>query len=113
MVKCPCCNGEIILSDYDANIRGDLDLTDENIKYPNHFHLCKNAKSVDDKRINEWIQQGLKFFKEYGESVGDFYITECGDTTVVILKMDGDEEYKIYVAKNVAESYIPYSNVDF
>lgn len=103
-VKCPCCNNELILSDYNIQFKGDLTLNSNNISYPKHFYHFGDGVDVNNSVINNWIQDALKYLEE---NDSDYYTTGSGNSLVVVLRVTGDDSYNIYVAKNYSECEIP------
>lgn len=108
---CPCCGEHLILCDYDANIKGDVELTSDNIKYPDYFDTDhRNAVEIDGEKITEWIKRGIDFLRKNPDQ--QCYFTSSGDTTVHIYSMCGDEEFLIDVGKNNDTAYIQFNDND-
>lgn len=64
-------------------------------QFDDFYHFSSNHP-IDDDRINRWIREGLSHFEN--NTISNYYLTQSGDSMVVILK--DDEDYTIVVSKN-------------
>lgn len=67
-------------------------------KYPDTFWIPKNAKGLNDEEINTLLNRVVESLKKC--KAGEFSMSGTGDTMVIGLKFEDEEEY--YVCKNAA-----------
>lgn len=104
-IKCPNCGYENML-DVDG-----LTLTKDNLRFPVHyFKPSKDAVKIDDDEIDKWVRECITHLRERDDFVS---FTGCGDTMVFVFKMDGDEEYYVYVGKKGYETHVPFEDIDY
>ena len=100
---CPVCSGKAYVEDPENDRRYSLDLTIENIKFPDHFYHSTDGVDISDEEITKWVKMCLESCeKDKDEFTYAFY--EGGNTTVFVRKKE--DEYTINVCKNDYESYI-------
>lgn len=78
-VRCPHCNYEQILNE-------GIELTPQNVVYPQHFDSYANGVSIKDEEINKWIKQCLSNLNKDQ----DFALVASGNTYVMAYKSDYD-----------------------
>ena len=99
-VECPICGDKIWVEGVKTP-----NLNETNIKFPKHFyHVDEKAAKVSNEEIQSWVRESIKMVKTEGDSV---CVTGSGDTVVITIDMDGDDEYYTIVAKNYWELAIP------
>lgn len=84
---------------------GEIELTSDNVTFPQHYFCYSDGKQLKDEFINEEVRKGLKFLEKNKEE--DFVQLGSGDTDITITKYEGDGEYRITVSKNYYETFIP------
>lgn len=110
-VTCPCCKYEMEVEEFDDEAET---IYASNLKYPTHFTLSdKNfgAIEIDNEKINEWIQRGIRFLRENKEEY--YYFTGSGNTFVHIYRFDEDEEYYIVVSKDYESGEVGFEAEDY
>lgn len=102
---CPCCNTEQLseISEF------DLDLTIDNINYPQHFYDFTNGADLSDEEILDDIKRGYEYCRKNKK---DYYYCGSGNSIIFVFRLDGDEEYNIIVCKNYLEAFIPFDDED-
>lgn len=99
-VICPCCHMRINDEHFDRIV------TLDNISYPFDFYkIGDNDNEVvhlTDSDINEYIQECIKFLKEYPDEPYRYIGT--GDSLIIVFNQEG--EYNFIVAKNYEESFV-------
>ena len=114
-IKCPSCGKELMLGDYGID-RYDKEITVDNLVFPNDFyHTNKNTGAVEIKpdEIKKDIRRMIKSLRETTDRDDWFRYTSSGDTTIAVLKFDGDEEYLVFVAKDAYTTNIPFEECDY
>lgn len=99
--ECPVCGQTVYVEEWDCRL-------DENtIEFPIHFYSKDKDKAihVEDATIQNYIRKGIKWMKDHPDE--QFYFIETGDSFVVLLALDGDEEYDCYVARDVFSCEVP------
>lgn len=110
-VTCPCCDYEMSIEEFDDNA---INICASNVEYPTHFTVhSKDFKAVEisDKRINEWIQNGIEYFRQHKDEY--YWYTGSGNTWVHIYRYDGNEEYMVVVSKDYEEAEIQFEKEDY
>ena len=101
-LKCPVCRNELI-TDIDG-----VDLTSDNIKFPIHFHkMGENAVDIKDEEIQKWIRTGLRAF-EIGDAEAFYF---CGTGNALMIMLEQDDAYDIYVMKNYWDCSVSKTNI--
>lgn len=99
-VICPCCHMRINDEHFDRIV------TLDNISYPFDFYkIGDNDNEVvhlTDSDINEYIQECIKFLKEYPDEPYKYIGT--GDSLIIVFNQE--DEYNFIVAKNYEESFV-------
>lgn len=110
-ITCPCCDYEMEIEDFEDDAET---IYASNLKYPTHFTVSdKNFDAVEikDYEINQWIQKGIRFFRE---NKGEYYYyIGSGNTWVHIYRLDEDEEYYIMVSKDYESGEVEFEAEDF
>lgn len=104
-VTCPCCGKETDALDSDG-----IELTPSNVRFPVHYGTFKEGVKIENSEVDKYVR---KCIDDIREESGDWSATACGDTAVFVFKMDGDEEYWVYVGKGGYETYIPFEWCDY
>ena len=110
-VKCPCCNYEMDVEEFEDDA---IDICASNVKYPTHFTVSSKdfrAVEIPDEEINEWIQEGIQYFRENPEEYSFFM--GSGNSMVHIYKFDEDKEYYVIVSKNYESGEIEFEDDDY
>lgn len=109
-VTCPCCDYEMDVEDFDDDA---IDICASNVKYPTHFTISsKEFRAIDipDERINEWIQQGIKYFRSHKDEY--YWYIGSGNTWVHIHRYEEEEEYYVIVSKDYESGEIEFEKED-
>ena len=91
-----------------------IDICASNVNYPTHFTLYSKdfvAVEIPDKRINEWIQEGVQYFRENPEEYA--YYIGSGNTMVYMYRHTEDKEYYVIVSKDYEEGRIQFEEEDY
>ena len=97
-INCINCYKDIVIDEC-------INLTIENIQFPNHFvALSKDVANMSDKDINKWIKECLEKAEEDNIEYGTFRRAGTVNTLVIVLKYE--DEYIIYVTKDYYEASI-------
>lgn len=87
---CPRC-------EYCNEIDDSIDLTEENIKFPQHFSNSLKGVQIKDDEINAWIKRVLSMI----DKDSHFAVTGSGNTLVLAYKSYSDEnEVSVIVCNN-------------
>lgn len=109
-ITCPVCGKEVELKDEE-----DFILTENNIKFPQHFyHFSKDSGSAsvfNEENILKAVKDGIEWLRKNKEEFA--YMTTSGDMFVVVFNFSGDEDYEIYVSKDFYECTIDYGDKDY
>ena len=105
-VKCPCCGYENMIDD-------GIQLTKDNLKFPDHYFSFANGVKVSDEAVDKYVKECIEALRNSTDK--NFYATQTGtgDTHVFVFKYDGDEEYFVYVGKGGYETQVPFEDVDY
>ena len=105
-VKCPCCGYENMVDD-------GIQLTKDNLKFPDHYFSFANGIKISDEEIDRYVRECIEALRNSKDN--SFYATRTGtgDTHVFVFRYDGDEEYVVYVGKGGYETNIPFEDVDY
>ena len=105
-VKCPCCGYENMIDD-------GIQLTKDNLKFPDHYFSFANGVKVSDEAVDKYVKECIEALRNSTDK--NFYATQTGtgDTHVFVFKYDGDEEYVVYVGKGGYETNVPFEDVDY
>lgn len=96
---CPACGKRLILDEPDG-----ISLNSNNIEFPTHFMPTDtNAMDIDDVRIKTWVRNCLSRL----ETEPNRYFWQEGYGNTIVLALNLEDEYDIYVAKNYWECEIP------
>lgn len=90
---CPDC-GEWIAVDWDRHLPPT---------YPTTFSH-NNGVPLSDEEINKYVQEVVNALKDKEMKAGEFATVGCGDTMVIGLKFEDEED--IYVLKNYWEDIV-------
>lgn len=106
-VTCPCCGEDTIVLDLPGIV-----LTRDNIKFQNHFDKFGRSGKLSEisSEIEKNIQMGIDILRRDSKSA--YYFFSSGSSLVIILKMDGDEEYLIFAANEWHETSISFEKID-
>ena len=110
-IDCPLCGYGNMLEDHELSIK----LTKDNIEFPTHFHwFSKEAKAVDvcnNEYVKNNIKRAIGHFRTHDDEW--YWYTGTGNTMIFVHKLDGDEEYDIYVTPDYYEMTIPFEKEDY
>ena len=105
VVVCPCCGAEIPVCEKDVTI--------ENLVFPNDFYSFEDGVKISDKKIKDFIQEGVDYLRS-SESQDDFFwYSGTGDTHVLVHRLDGDESYNVVVSRGYYELDLQYDDADY
>lgn len=90
-VDCPKCHSDVYTDEIEP-----IDITINNIEFPDHFSKFGKGREIGDGTIQAWIDGALKWFKENPNE--PFYIHASGNARVIVLNFD--DEYEVIVAKD-------------
>lgn len=110
-VTCPCCNYEMNIKEFEDDA---IDICASNVKYPTHFTVSSKefkAIEISDERINEWIQQGIEYFR--GNTEAYSYFMGFGNSMIHMYKFDEDKEYYVVVSKDYESGKIEFEDDDY
>lgn len=110
-VTCPCCNYEMGVEEFDDDA---IDICASNVKYPTHFTISSKefrAIEIPDERINEWIQQGIGYFRNHKDEY--YWYIGSGNTWVHIHRYEDEEEYYVIVSKDYESGEIEFEEDDY
>lgn len=109
-VTCPCCGEESMVDEAPG-----MTLTVDNIEFPVHFLHTKfgerQCKDVSNEEIKKEVKRGIKYFRENKDDY--IWYTMFGDMIMFIQRLEGDEQYSIYVSKDFYEGEIPFEDIDY
>lgn len=108
---CPCCDYEMGIEEFDDDI---IDICASNIKYPTHFTINSKdftAVEIDDDQINEWIQEGIDWFRCHKDQ--NSYYVGSGNAMMHMYRYSGDEEYDVVISKDYEEGSIQFEEEDY
>lgn len=106
-VTCPLCDSIVYLEDEDL----DINLTSDNIVFPDHFFDSEGGKDISPDEIKACIKQAVKWFRKNPDAYT--WTTECGNMFLMVQNYSGDENYYVVVSKRYWDSFIPYEQEDF
>lgn len=99
-VYCPHCGEETLVEDE------DLELTDDNIKFPDHFYHTstykKNVVSITEEEVTNEIKRLVKEIEKTPDVT--YRACEWGDTMIVV--MNCEDEIRVFVTKDYYETSI-------
>lgn len=96
-VRCPHCNYEQILNE-------GIELTPQNVVYPQHFDSAANGVPIKDEEINKWVKQCLDNLSKDQ----DFSLVASGNTYVIAYKSD----YELHTAEVLVSKKYESTEVD-
>ena len=88
---------------------GEIELTKDNLHFPQHYHCFKNGVDKSDEWIDKQVRKGLEYLEN--NPTEDFVELGTGNTNICIIKYEGDEEYRIVVSKGYYDTNIPIKNL--
>lgn len=97
--KCPCCGEEIYEEDF-----GEIELTADSVKFPQHYFYFGDGKDLKDEEINKYVRESVKCLKENNQ---DFKYVATGNSFIFVQRLEAEDEYYIIVCKNYYDTYIP------
>lgn len=111
-VDCPLCGYGNILDEEKFH----LVLTQDNIKFPEHFwHTSEKTGAVDicnEENVKKYIKEAIKYFRENkDEYTWGHWIT--GNLLMFVIRWSGDEIYEIYVSNDFYNTEIPFEKEDY
>ena len=111
LFKCPVCGGEIMLCNYGITDL-DIDLTVDNMIFPDHY--CHFKAASNDKIDNEDLRKQIRKLIELLRNNPDYlYALSMGTNFAIIIHNDpGDGFYNITIANGYYNTEIPYTNID-
>ena len=110
-VTCPCCDYEMNIEEFDDDA---IDICASNVEYPTHFTVSSKdfrAVEISDEEINEWIQEGIQYFRENPEEYS--FSMGSGNSMVHMYKFDEDKEYYVIVSKDYESGEIEFEDEDY
>lgn len=100
---CPCCGAESYIDTLDG-----LTLTQENLKFPDHFYEYSSGKLTNDK-IKESVANCIDFLRKHPD---ECYCEHIGNTFMCVFTNDEDELYQIVATDRYYETEISYGPED-
>lgn len=88
---------------------GEIELTKDNLHFPQHYYNFNNGKDVTYEWIDEQVRKGLEYLEN--NPTEDFIELGTGNTNICITKYEGDEEYRVVVSKGYYDANIPIKNL--
>lgn len=104
--RCPVCKRKCIAD----NVEG-IELTKDNIIFPDYFNHSIDGVDLDGKDIKEYIKEGIEYFRKNPDAFT--FVTGSGNTGVMVQNYSGDEEYLVVVTKDYYDMNIPYEDEDY
>lgn len=103
---CPICKKTNSIDD-------GVEITIDNLKFPDHFYSSKNGLDRSPDEIKDEIRRGIQYFRKYPEEY--FWFTESGNTQICIRNCseDGDSYYAITVTKDYYSIDLDYQQEDY
>ena len=108
---CPCCNYEMHVEEFDD---AAIYIYASNVNYPTHFMSFNKdfiAVEISDDTINEWIQEGVQYFRENPKKL--VYYVGSGNAMMYMYRHAEDEEYYVMVSKDYEEGRIEFEEEDY
>ena len=111
-VQCPCCGSEAICDEIPMQ-----NLTAVTAKFPLHYsHTFSGGKGcvhVDDERIQKYVKEAIESMRNARDPDDNIRMTTTGDAAIIVSKLDGDEEYSVFVSHDFYETFIPFEYEDY
>ena len=104
ILKCEYCGED----SYNEGL-GEIELTKDNLHFPQHYYNFNNGKDVTYEWIDEQVRKGLEYLEN--NPTEDFIELGTGNTNICITKYEGDEEYRVVVSKGYYDANIPIENL--
>lgn len=104
-VTCPCCGEDV----YDENFI-QIELTKDNLNFPQHYCSFKDGVDVENDEINKDIKNMITSLENSTDENDFMRFTATGNTIIFVMKYVEDEEYHIVVGKDYYETYVPMEN---
>lgn len=95
-ILCPTCGEWVYLDDK------YIELTEDNIQYPEHFFKAENAVDLADDEIKEYIKEAIAYLRTHEDEI--YMSISIGNAFIMATRKD--DFYNIYVGKNGEESAI-------
>ena len=92
-IHCEYCGEDNELEDEDY-----LELTKDNVRFPQHYYNFGRGKSIDNDTINKWVKKCINYLEKNPNE--DHIFTASGDTVVHVTRFEGDGTYNVQVCKN-------------
>lgn len=110
MVTCPCCGKETFVEGVP-----DLNLTKDNLIFPDHFYHCSEedgAINCFEDELIPTIKKAIEYFRHHKDEIvyGGHMV---GNLMVFVECMSGDEEYVVTAAKDFYSTIIPFESKDY
>lgn len=99
-ITCTECKQDNYLEEF-----GEIELTSDNVSFPQHYCSFMDGKSMKDEWINENVHRCLEYLEN--NPTEDFIECGTGDTNICVARYSGDNEYRVVVSKGYYETYIP------
>lgn len=93
-IVCPKCGDRVCLCD-DAF---DLQLTPDNIQYPQRFFNYVGGVNIPDSEVNNWVHEIMDDLKMASNDTFEYGVVSSGNTCVLSIKDDG--KYIVFVMKD-------------
>lgn len=110
-IDCPLCGNANMIEDNENNI----DLTFNNIKFPNHFwHTSKETGAVDicnTEEVRDKIERAIRYFRNNKDEYEWFY--SCGNLYVHVHRYEDDEVYDVTVSNDFYSTEISFEKEDY
>ena len=90
-IVCPKCGNRVYLEDESF----DLQLTPDNIQYPQHFFNYVGWVNIPDSEINNWVHEIMDNLKVASNDTFEYGVVSSGNTCVLGVKDDG--RYIVFV----------------
>lgn len=105
-LRCPLCGHENMLVDHEDCIL----LTKDNVRFPTHYYHFEK-KSDNKELINKYVKEAIEYLRNNKDDFS--YFIGSGSVMVHAYRMDGDDEYNIFVAEDYYEVEVPFEPKDY
>ena len=113
-VKCPVCDHDLLLCDYEDGDRWDVEVDVDNVKFPDYFHhTCTENDAIDvsSEEIEKEIGEGVAWFRRNPDRW--HWMTQHGNLTMHMYNYPGDGEFYVVVSKDYYDTFLKYKPKDY